>query len=238
MPTQIRSPWSAAACAGAMARAPLSSVAAVALGCFAAWWSIRTACAARSSSRPPRARSSGYADRDPQNDRRESLATANCLRYGGAAEPARPEWVLLAGRAPGFPLSGRIAGAGGVQDRRRPRSCFHPAQHLIGGVAAVALTGGTLTLGAMVGFVALFGMAAQHPRRSSTMTIWCTSKPSLGISGTALPAAREQLFSRCTAHGTAHRARAAPRRMAAAQPRHKIETDSAVVILGGGCLLR
>jgi CzcA family heavy metal efflux pump len=33
---------------------------------------------------------------------------------------------------------------------------------LIGGVASVALTGGTLTLGAMVGFVALFGMAARN----------------------------------------------------------------------------
>ena len=33
---------------------------------------------------------------------------------------------------------------------------------LIGGVAAVAVTGGTLTLGAMVGFVALFGMAARN----------------------------------------------------------------------------
>ena len=33
---------------------------------------------------------------------------------------------------------------------------------LIGGVAAVALTGGTLTLGSMVGFVALFGMAARN----------------------------------------------------------------------------
>ena len=33
---------------------------------------------------------------------------------------------------------------------------------LIGGVVAVALTGGTLTLGAMVGFVALFGMAARN----------------------------------------------------------------------------
>ncbi len=32
---------------------------------------------------------------------------------------------------------------------------------LIGGVVAVAATGGTLTLGAMVGFVALFGMAAR-----------------------------------------------------------------------------
>jgi len=33
---------------------------------------------------------------------------------------------------------------------------------LIGGVAAVAVTGATLTLGAMVGFVALFGMAARN----------------------------------------------------------------------------
>ena len=33
---------------------------------------------------------------------------------------------------------------------------------LIGGVVAVALTGGTLTLGSMVGFVALFGMAARN----------------------------------------------------------------------------
>jgi multidrug efflux pump subunit AcrB len=33
---------------------------------------------------------------------------------------------------------------------------------LIGGVIAVVLTGGTLTLGAMVGFVALFGMAARN----------------------------------------------------------------------------
>src|SRR5580658_1966754 len=33
---------------------------------------------------------------------------------------------------------------------------------MIGGVAAVAVTGATLTLGAMVGFVALFGMAARN----------------------------------------------------------------------------
>jgi Cu/Ag efflux pump CusA len=33
---------------------------------------------------------------------------------------------------------------------------------LIGGVAAVAITGGSLSLGAMVGFVALFGMAARN----------------------------------------------------------------------------
>ena len=36
------------------------------------------------------------------------------------------------------------------------------AHRLIGGVAAVALTGSTLTLGSMVGFVALFGMAARN----------------------------------------------------------------------------
>lgn len=33
---------------------------------------------------------------------------------------------------------------------------------LIGGVIAVAITGGTLTLGSTVGFVALFGMAARN----------------------------------------------------------------------------
>jgi len=33
---------------------------------------------------------------------------------------------------------------------------------LLGGVAAVAVTGDTLSLGAMVGFVALFGMAARN----------------------------------------------------------------------------
>jgi Cu/Ag efflux pump CusA len=33
---------------------------------------------------------------------------------------------------------------------------------LTGGVLAVFLTGGTLTLGSMVGFVALFGMAARN----------------------------------------------------------------------------
>ena len=40
--------------------------------------------------------------------------------------------------------------------------CSSLPSTLIGGVAAVALTGGTLTLGAMVGFVALFGMAARN----------------------------------------------------------------------------
>ena len=40
--------------------------------------------------------------------------------------------------------------------------CSSLPSTLIGGVVAVALTGRTLTLGAMVGFVALFGMAARN----------------------------------------------------------------------------
>jgi CzcA family heavy metal efflux pump len=104
---------------------------------------------------------------------------------------------------------------------------------LIGGVAATALTGGTLTLGAMVGFVALFGMAARN-------TILLVSHydhlvraegQSWGLE-TALRGSAERLTPvLLTALMTA--LALLPVAIQLHQPGHEIEGPMAVVILGG-----
>ena len=104
---------------------------------------------------------------------------------------------------------------------------------LIGGVAAVALTGGSLSLGAMVGFVALFGMAARntillishydHLVRSEGCT-WNLQ--------TALRGAEERLtpvLLTAMLTGLA----LLPVAVQLHQPGHEIEGPMAVVILGG-----
>jgi CzcA family heavy metal efflux pump len=104
---------------------------------------------------------------------------------------------------------------------------------LIGGVAAAALTGATLTLGAMVGFVALFGMAARntillvshydHLVRAEGQT-WCLE--------TALRGSKERLTPvLLTALMTA--LALLPVAVQLHQPGHEIEGPMAVVILGG-----
>lgn len=104
---------------------------------------------------------------------------------------------------------------------------------LLGGVAAVALTGGTLTLGAMVGFVALFGMAARN-------TILLISHYDHLVSverqpwnaATALRGAEERLTPvLLTALLTA--LALLPVAVQSRQAGHEIEGPMALVILGG-----
>jgi Cu/Ag efflux pump CusA len=85
------------------------------------------------------------------------------LRYGGAAEAqraARNELLLHSGAA--FVLIVLLLALAFGRSRHVMLVLLSLPSTLIGGVVAVALTGGTLSIGAMVGFVALFGMAARN----------------------------------------------------------------------------
>jgi CzcA family heavy metal efflux pump len=85
------------------------------------------------------------------------------LRYGGAAEAqaaARNELLLHSAAA--LVLIVILLALAFGSPRHVLLVLLSLPSTLIGGVAAVTLTGGTLTLGAMVGFVALFGMAARN----------------------------------------------------------------------------
>jgi CzcA family heavy metal efflux pump len=85
------------------------------------------------------------------------------LRYAGAAEAqtaARNELLLHSAAA--LVLIVLLLALAFGHSRHVLLVLLSLPSTLIGGVAAVALTGGTLTLGAMVGFVALFGMAARN----------------------------------------------------------------------------
>jgi Cu/Ag efflux pump CusA len=104
---------------------------------------------------------------------------------------------------------------------------------LIGGVAAVALTGGSLSLGAMVGFVALFGMAARntillvshydHLVRAEGCT-WSIETALRGAEERLTPVLLTALLT-----GLA----LLPVAVQLHQPGHEIEGPMAVVILGG-----
>jgi Cu/Ag efflux pump CusA len=104
---------------------------------------------------------------------------------------------------------------------------------LIGGVVAVWVTGGTLTLGSMVGFVALFGMAARN-----TILLISHYDHLVGTEGhpwnlqTALLGAEERLtpvLLTALLTGLA----LLPVALQLHQPGHEIEGPMAVVILGG-----
>src|SRR5271156_5464171 len=85
------------------------------------------------------------------------------LRYGGAAEAqtaARNELLLHSAAA--FVLIVLLLALAFGHPRHVLLVLLSLPRTLIGGVAAVAITGGSLSLGAMVGFVALFGMAARN----------------------------------------------------------------------------
>jgi len=104
---------------------------------------------------------------------------------------------------------------------------------LIGGVIAVALTGGTLSLGAMVGFVALFGMAARN-----TILLVSHYEHLVNAEGqpwglsTALRGAEERLTPvLLTALLTA--LALLPVALQAREAGHEIEGPMAIVILGG-----
>jgi len=104
---------------------------------------------------------------------------------------------------------------------------------LLGGVAAVALTGGTLSLGAMVGFVALFGIAARN-----TILLISHYEHLITVEGhrwgpaSALQGAEERLTPvLLTALLTA--LALLPVALQSHQPGHEIEGPMAIVILGG-----
>ena len=85
------------------------------------------------------------------------------LRYGGAAEAqAAAARELLLHSVAAFVLIVLLLALAFGSSRHVLLVLAALPSTLIGGVLAVALTGGTLTLGAMVGFVALFGMAARN----------------------------------------------------------------------------
>jgi Cu/Ag efflux pump CusA len=85
------------------------------------------------------------------------------LGYGGAAEAhTAAAKELLLHSAAAFVLIVLLLALAFGRAREVVLVLLALPSTFIGGVAAVAMTGGTLTLGAMVGFVALFGMAARN----------------------------------------------------------------------------
>jgi Cu/Ag efflux pump CusA len=104
---------------------------------------------------------------------------------------------------------------------------------LIGGVAAAAMTGATLTLGAMVGFVTLFGMAARNTiLLVSHYDHLVQSEGKVWSLETALRGSEERLTPvLLTALMTA--LALLPVAVQLHQPGHEIEGPMAVVILGG-----
>jgi CzcA family heavy metal efflux pump len=104
---------------------------------------------------------------------------------------------------------------------------------MIGGVAAVAVTGATLTLGAMVGFVALFGMAARNTiLLVSHYDHLVTEEGQVWNLGTALRGAEERLTPVLLTSLLTGLA-LLPVALQLHQPGHEIEGPMAVVILGG-----
>jgi CzcA family heavy metal efflux pump len=104
---------------------------------------------------------------------------------------------------------------------------------LIGGVVAVALTGATLSLGAMVGFVALFGMAARNTILliSHYEHLVVSEREAWGLA-TALRGAEERLTPvLLTALLTA--LALLPVALQSHEAGHEIEGPMAIVILGG-----
>ena len=156
------------------------------------------------------------------------------LRYGGAAEAqaaARNELLLHSAAA--FVLIVLLLALAFGNTRHVLLVLLSLPSTLIGGVVAVALTGGTLTLGAMVGFVALFGMAARN-------TILLVSHYDHLVYAEAQPWNRET-----AARGAEERLTPVlltalltglallPVALQLHQPGHEIEGPMAVVILGG-----
>jgi CzcA family heavy metal efflux pump len=156
------------------------------------------------------------------------------LRYGGAAEAqtaARNELLLHSAAA--FMLIVLLLALAFGHARHVLLVLLSLPSTLIGGVAAVAMTGGTLTLGAMVGFVALFGMAARNTILlvSHYDHLVNVESQSWGLD-TASRGAQERLtpvLLTALLTGLA----LLPVALQLHQPGHEIEGPMAVVILGG-----
>jgi Cu/Ag efflux pump CusA len=156
------------------------------------------------------------------------------LRYGGAAEVQRSAAnELLLHSSAAFVLIVLLLALSFGRIRHVMLVLFSLPSTLIGGVVAVALTGGTLTLGSMVGFVALFGMAARN-----TILLVSHFDHLVHVEGqawslqTALRGAEERLTPVLLT--TLLTALALfPVALQLHEPGHEIEGPMAVVILGG-----
>jgi Cu/Ag efflux pump CusA len=163
-----------------------------------------------------------------------SLPPGVFLSYGGAAEAqaaARNELLLHSGAA--LVLIVLLLALAFGHARHVLLVMLSLPSTLIGGVAAVALTGGTLTLGAMVGFVALFGMAARNTILlvshydhlvHEEAQAWSLDTASRGAEERLTPVLLTALLT-----GLA----LLPVALQLHQPGHEIEGPMAVVILGG-----
>jgi len=163
-----------------------------------------------------------------------SLPAGVYLRYGGAAE-AQTEAAheLLLHSAAAFVLIVLLLGLAFGHARHVALVLLALPSTLLCGVAAIAVTGGNLTLGAMVGFVALFGMAARntillishydHLVREEGQT-WSLATALRGAEERLTPVLLTALLT-----GLA----LLPVALQLKQPGHEIEGPMAVVILGG-----
>jgi CzcA family heavy metal efflux pump len=156
------------------------------------------------------------------------------LRYGGAAEAqAAAAHELLLHSAAAFVLIVLLLALAFGSSRHVLLALLALPSTLIGGVVAVTLTGGTLTLGAMVGFVALFGMAA----RNTILLVshydhlvdvehqaWSLQTSMRGAEERLTPVLLTALLTALAL---------APVALQLHQPGHEIEGPMAVVILGG-----
>jgi CzcA family heavy metal efflux pump len=156
------------------------------------------------------------------------------LRYGGVAEVQRSAAnELLFHSSAAFVLIVLLLALAFGNTRHVMLVLFSLPSTLIGGVAAVALTGGTLSLGSMVGFVALFGMAARNTiLLVSHFDHLVLEEGDAWSLQTALRGAEERLTPVLLT--TLLTALALfPVALQLHQPGHEIEGPMAVVILGG-----
>jgi len=183
---------------------------------------------------PKTANQTGYAEAARKAIDKLDLPAGVYLRYGGEAQAqsAAARELLLHSAAAFVVIVLLLALAFGTARHVLLILLALPST-LIGGVIAVALTGGALTLGAMVGFVALFGMAARNTiLLVSHYDHLVIEEGQTWNLATALRGAEERLTPvLLTALLTA--LALLPVAWQAHQPGHEIEGPMAIVILGG-----
>ncbi len=183
---------------------------------------------------PKTADQAGYAKAARAAVARLDLPAGVYLRYGGEAQAqSAAARELLLHSAAAFVLIVLLLALAFGSARHVLLVLLALPSTLIGGVVAVALSGGTLTLGAMVGFVALFGMAARNTiLLISHYDHLVAEEGETWNLSTALRGAEERLTPvLLTALLTA--LALLPVALQAHQPGHEIEGPMAIVILGG-----
>jgi Cu/Ag efflux pump CusA len=183
---------------------------------------------------PKTADQAGYAKAARTAVERLDLPAGVYLRYGGEAQAqSAAAHELLLHSAAAFVLIVLLLALAFGSARHVLLVLVSLPSTLIGGVVAVALSGGTLTLGAMVGFVALFGMAARNTiLLISHYDHLVAEEGETWSLATALRGAEERLTPvLLTALLTA--LALLPVALQAHQPGHEIEGPMAIVILGG-----